>query len=275
MGEFIKSVTKDTVIDTMLEFLTTGAIDFVKEQGLSLVKEQALTLGISAVPILGQAVTNYRTNRAIKNLEIQVKQLQEYKDILQTNLVNMSTEFKEDLDKIYIYMLERTIEEKQDEKIQYFTDSFVRLTHHQSIDMDITYIYYDTLSQMTLLDIKVLLEMQRGAFYYYQNPDSEPIIGRDITGEQYRAIKSNLERLGLVENELTKKLTKDVEALLTPLEEFRESILAIEALLDKGQGKLRGLKHKSKSKVPKFKATDKLVLSRFGEEMIAFFSKLD
>lgn len=273
MKEAIQEVGKETLIETALGFGAETFIEWVKEQGLSLAAETALNLGISGVPVLGQAISNFRTSRAIKNLEVQVKLLQDHQAELRSNLSKLSSETKNQLDQVFAYMLEKTIIERQQEKIAYFTNSFVGLTQLETIDVDISYIYYDTLSQMTMLDIKGLIELGRGAFYYYQHPDSEPIVGNDISNEQFQAIKSNLVRLGLVENEYDKKLGEDMKDILTTMSEYREAIVAIEALLDKGKGKMQGIKNKSKAKVPKLKAKNKLVISPFGREMIAFFSE--
>lgn len=52
-------------------------------------------------------------------------------------------------------MLEKTANEKQSEKILYFTNAFLNLSKYQEID----------------IDIQGLVELSRGNFYYYMNPN--------------------------------------------------------------------------------------------------------
>ena len=169
-------------------------------------------------------------------------------------------------------MLEKTVEEKQEEKIKFFASSFVKLSEFQSIDVDISYIYYDTLSTLTVLDLKVLFEMQRGFSYYYLNPEETPSI--DISPEQLRAVKSNLERMGLIENQFILDVGKDIEKINVAISEYRDAIIEVQERLEKPKTRIHPIKSRTKSKVPKLKARNKLVLSNFGKSMIDFFGKV-
>lgn len=184
----------------------------------------------------------------------------------------MSVEVKRDIDSVFTYMLEKTVEEKQEEKIKFFASSFVKLSEFQSIDVDISYIYYDTLSTLTVLDLKVLFEMQRGFSYYYLNPEETPSI--DISPEQLRAVKSNLERMGLIENQFILDVGKDIEKINVAISEYRDAIIEVQERLEKPKTRIHPIKSRTKSKVPKLKARNKLVLSNFGKSMIDFFGKV-
>ena len=242
----ISQLSKDTLVETFLDVMIDAGKDWIKEQGLSTITETTFSLGLSSIPILGNA--------------------------LKRNLNVMSVEVKRDIDSVFTYMLEKTVEEKQEEKIKFFASSFVRLSEFQSIDVDISYIYYDTLSTLTALDLKVLFEMQRGFSYYYLNPEDTPSI--DISPEQLRAVKSNLERMGLIENQFILDVGKDIEKINVAISEYRDAIIEVQERLEKPKTRIHPIKSRTKSKVPKLKARNKLVLSNFGKSMIDFFGKV-
>ena len=268
----ISQLSKDTLVETFLDVMIDAGKDWIKEQGLSTITETTFSLGLSSIPILGNAISTFKLTRSIKNLEILVAELQDDFDALKRNLNVMSVEVKRDLDSVFTYMLEKTVEEKQEEKIKFFASSFVRLSEFQSIDVDISYIYYDTLSTLTALDLKVLFEMQRGFSYYYLNPEETPSI--DISPEQLRAVKSNLERMGLIENQFILDVGKDIEKINVAISEYRDAIIEVQERLEKPKTRIHPIKSRTKSKVPKLKARNKLVLSNFGKSMIDFFGKV-
>lgn len=268
----ISQLSKDTLVETFLDVMIDAGKGWIKEQGLSTITETTFSLGLSSIPVLGNAISTFKLTRSIKNLEILVAELQDNFDAIKRNLNVMSVEVKRDIDSVFTYMLEKTVEEKQDEKIKFFASSFVRLSEFQSIDVDISYIYYDTLSALTALDLKVLFEMQYGFSYYYLNPEETPSI--DISPEQLRAVKSNLERMGLIENQFILDVGKDIEKINVAISEYRDAIIEVQDRLEKPKTRIHPIKSRTKSKVPKLKAKNKLVLSNFGKSMIDFFGKV-
>lgn len=268
----ISQLSKDTFVETFLDVMIDAGKDWIKEQGLSAITETTFSLGLSSIPVLGNAISNFKLTRSIKNLELLVAELQDDFDAIKRNLNVMSVEVKRDIDSVFTYMLEKTVEEKQEEKIKFFASSFVKLSEFQSIDVDISYIYYDTLSTLTVLDLKVLFEMQRGFSYYYLNPEETPSI--DISPEQLRAVKSNLERMGLIENQFILDVGKDIERINVTISEYRDAIIEVQDHLEKPKTRIHPIKSRTKSKVPKLKAKNKLVLSNFGKSMIDFFGKV-
>lgn len=268
----ISQLSKDTLVETFLDVMIDAGKDWIKEQGLSAITETTFSLGLSSIPVLGNAISNFKLTRSIKNLELLVAELQDDFDAIKRNLNVMSVEVKRDIDSVFTYMLEKTVEEKQEEKIKFFASSFVKLSEFQSIDVDISYIYYDTLSTLTVLDLKVLFEMQRGFSYYYLNPEETPSI--DLSPEQLRAVKSNLERMGLIENQFILDVGKDIERINVTISEYRDAIIEVQNHLEKPKTRIHPIKSRTKSKVPKLKAKNKLVLSNFGKSMIDFFGKV-
>lgn len=268
----ISQLSKDTLVETFLDVMIDAGKEWIKDQGLSTITETTFSLGLSSIPVLGNAISTFKLTRSIKNLELLVAELQDDFDAIKRNLNVMSIEVKRDIDSVFTYMLEKTVEEKQEEKIKFFASSFVRLSEFQSIDVDISYIYYDTLSTLTVLDLKVLFEMQRGFSYYYLNPEETPSI--DISHEQLRAVKSNLERMGLIENQFILDVGKDIEKINVAISEYRDAIIEVQDRLEKPKTRIHPIKSRTKSKVPKLKAKNKLVLSNFGKSMIDFFGKV-
>lgn len=94
MDNELKNAGKDTLVDVSINALLSTGSDIIKEEGLSLLSETLLNAGVSVIPAVGTAITNYRTNKAIRNIEIQVEQLKEHGEALQRNLKLMNVEVK-------------------------------------------------------------------------------------------------------------------------------------------------------------------------------------
>lgn len=157
--------------------------------------------------------------------------------------------------------------EKQEEKIQYFTNSFLNLSSYQEIDTDISYIYLDILSQLTYLDIQVLLGMKKGSHYYFHSGEQATL---ELSIEQYQAIRSNLNRLALVDNIFDKTLSEDLKTTNEILIEYKDAIIELQTLQSKPKTKIHPLKNRSKTKPAKIKAKDKMILSKLGRDLIDF-----
>lgn len=109
----ISQLSKDTLVETFLDVIIDAGKDWIKEQGLSTISETAFSLGLSYIPVLGNAISSYKYARSIKNLELLVDELQENFDALKRNLNVMSVEVKKDIDSVFTYMLEKTVEENR------------------------------------------------------------------------------------------------------------------------------------------------------------------
>ena len=91
----------------------------------------------------------------------------------------------------------------------------------------------------------------------------------DINYDQYVAVRENLYRLGLMQNEYDNKLAKDIKNLQIAIDEIRNSTESIlNSLSGKRNQKLKKLTEKSKISL---KAKDKLKISKFGKDFIRFF----
>ena len=90
----------------------------------------------------------------------------------------------------------------------------------------------------------------------------------DINYDQYVAIRENLNRLGLMENEYDDKLVKDINNLQVAIDEIRGSTESIiKALSGARNAKIKTLSNKSKVRL---KAKDRLKISKFGRDFIRF-----
>ncbi|EPE2379535.1 hypothetical protein ACSHC1_000001, partial [Enterococcus hirae] len=91
----------------------------------------------------------------------------------------------------------------------------------------------------------------------------------DINYDQYVAVRENLYRLGLMQNEYDNKLAKDIKNLQIAIDEIRNSTESIlNSLSGKRNQKLKKLTAKNKISL---KAKDKLKISKFGKDFIRFF----
>lgn len=71
----ISQLSKDTFVETFLDVMIDAGKDWIKEQGLSAITETTFSLGLSSIPVLGNAISNFKLTRSIKNLELLVAEL--------------------------------------------------------------------------------------------------------------------------------------------------------------------------------------------------------
>lgn len=272
-------VVNEAVFDaTMSVILETGK-ELTKEIVESCAAEFAIGLGFSMVPALGGAINSFRTNRAIKNLTILIEELKTSHEKIADNVSQMNEETKNKFDKIFVNSLGLAADEKQSEKIKYFTRGLENLSLNYEFNEDTAYIYFDTLSALTHLDVEILIFISSNN--YLANVESEfenffdLLEKKNITREQYRAIQSNLMKHGLIEDHYGKTLTKDVESINKLLNEFRTAIIDMQTLVEKPKTKLKSIKNKTNARVPKVQAKEKLVVSKFGRELVEFFARVN
>lgn len=179
---------------------------------------------------------------------------------------------KEKLDLILEMVVYKASNSSQSEKIKYMINGFTELTGTEEISYDIGYLYYDLLDRMTMLDIAVLKFMEHPI--YQRAEDSKTYLDImeefNINYDQYNSVRYNLNRMGLLENKYDDDLEKDLDSLVSDVNDLNKAVISIQSFLEKPNknNKIKGIKSNTKSKL---KAKDKLKVSRFGREFADFF----
>nr|DAF68301.1 MAG TPA: hypothetical protein [Caudoviricetes sp.]DAM42252.1 MAG TPA: hypothetical protein [Caudoviricetes sp.] len=275
-------------IDAIKGFLFENVLSVVSEQGKDILKENVVPLitnelarqggdilidyGASLIPGIGGAITEFRTNKKIKNLEVMVQAISKRDEELKEKFEKQTLKNKQILDEIFEMVMRKIESTSQSEKIEFMINGYSEFLNLDNPSFDVAYLYFDTLDKLTILDISVLKLSYRANTLEdidgYSNYE-ELLKAFDINYDQYVAIRENLNRLGLMENEYDDKLVKDINNLQVAIDEIRGSTESIiKALSGARNAKIKTLSNKSKVRL---KAKDRLKISKFGRDFIRFF----
>ena len=275
-------------IDAIKGFLFENVLSVVSEQGKDILKENVVPLitnelarqggdilidyGASLIPGIGGAITEFRTNKKIKNLEVMVQAISKRDEELKEKFEKQTLKNKQILDEIFEMVMRKIESTSQSEKIEFMINGYSEFLNLDNPSFDVAYLYFDTLDKLTILDISVLKLSYRANTLEdidgYSNYE-ELLKAFDINYDQYVAIRENLNRLGLMENEYDDKLVKDINNLQVAIDEIRGSTESIiKALSGARNAKIKTLSNKSKVRL---KAKNRLKISKFGRDFIRFF----
>lgn len=279
--------------DAVKSFLFENFLSISSEYGKEILKEEAIPLitnelvkqggnvlidyGSNMIPGIGGAISEYRTGKKIKNIEKMVIVINENNTILKEKFEKQTQENKEILDSIFEMVISKIENTSQEEKIKYMLNGYSEFLDLSNPSFDVAYLYFDTLDKLTLLDIDTLkLSYYANQYPMLDNVDYngpkyfEDVLSKyDINQSQYESIRENLLRIGLFENDYDNKLETDLKSIQVAVDEIRsttESVVA--ALSGKRNAKIKTLSNKSKLK---YKAKDKLKISKFGRNFVKYF----
>ena len=279
MGEKVDAA-KNFLFENVLSVVTEHGKDFLKENALPLLTNEIarqggdilIDYGASLIPGIGGAITEFRTNKKIRNLEVMVQIINKRNEELKEKFEKQTLENKEILDEIFEMVMSKIESTNQSEKIEFMINGYSEFLNLDNPSFDVAYLYYDTLDKLTVLDISVLkLSYKTNTLEDIDgyNSYTDLLEAFDINYDQYVAVRENLHRLGLMQNEYDDKLAKDIKNLQIAIDEIRNSTESIlNFLSSKRTPKLKGLSVNSKISL---KAIDKLKISKFGRDFIRFF----
>lgn len=279
MGEKVDA-TKNFLFENVLSVVTEHGKDFLKENALPLLTNEIarqggdilIDYGASLIPGIGGAITEFRTSKKIRNLEVMVQVINKRNEELKEKFEKQTLENKEILDNIFEMVMQKIESTNQSEKIEFMINGYSEFLNLDNPSFDVAYLYFDALDKLTILDISVLkLSYKTNTLDDIDGYSSytELLEAFDINYDQYVAVRENLYRLGLMQNEYDNKLAKDIKNLQIAIDEIRNSTESIlNSLSGKRNQKLKKLTAKSKISL---KAKDKLKISKFGKDFIRFF----
>lgn len=279
MGEKLDA-TKNFLFENVLSVVTEYGKDFLKENALPLVTNEIvrqggdilIDYGAGLIPGIGGAITEFRTNKKIRNLEVMIQVINKRNEELKEKFEKQTLENKEILDEIFEMVMRKIESTNQSEKIEFMINGYSEFLNLDNPSFDVAYLYFDTLDKLTILDISVLkLSYKTNTLDDIDgyNSYTDLLEAFDINYDQYVAVRENLYRLGLMQNEYDDKLAKDIKNLQIAIDEIRNSTESIlNSLSGKRNSKLKTLTGKSKISL---KAKDKLKISKFGKDFIRFF----
>lgn len=191
-------------------------VSAVKEEGVSAVLESdsfqkmmmeavAQIITGPAAPIVGSiigatapringVILTYKQNRFERNMYQLIKELTDRIETLESNYTSLSPVMQEQYQGLYTEMLlDNVINERQEEKIKWSVNGFVNLMANESNE-NILQIFFDTLSELTVLDIDTLR-----MYSYYSVIDWRDVEQKyGIDHARLKLVKEKLVRFGLL-----------------------------------------------------------------------------
>ena len=251
----------DVAKEAVKETLNNGALEIISDFGIDVIG--------GSIPGIGNAISSFRIKKQIKNLEVMVMELRKKTEEIKKNFDNQSEDNRILLDDIFAMVINKIADTTQEEKIKYMINGYANLTEIQNISYDIAYLYYDTLDRLSILDISVL-ELSYSVWVSMDAEKSyQDILDEfDIDIDQYHAVQSNLERIGLLENQYNAVLEKDIKSVVDKLNDLQKVVLSIQTSLSQPKKKMKDVKSKNEVKI---KAKERLKISKYGKHFIEFF----
>lgn len=286
MGEKFDA-TKSFLFENMLSVFTNYGKDFLQDEAIPLITNELvkqggnmlLDYGASAIPGIGGAISEYRTNKKIKNLEEMFAILNEKNAALKDKFENQTLENKEVLDFIFEMVFEKIEKVSQKEKIRYMIDGYSEFLNLENPSFDVAYLYFDTLDKLTLLDIDTLKLSYQSMYSYFSGEieKNNEITGYndilskyDIDYSQYKSVRENLLRMGLFENEYDNKIEKDYKNVEKAIKEIKVTVSGLYDVIN-GKKKVSDVKKLTSKSDVKFNAKDRLKISKFGRDFVEHF----
>lgn len=242
----------------MGEILAEDAAPVLTEEMLKGTALEFATEFIGAIsPRIGGIMIAYKQKRWEHNWEIYIKEIIAKQEEINIRLDKLEKEqlrkFKR---KIFPIVSDYVSNEKQEEKIKFIVNGFLNLAKQPDLREDIIIMYYDTLEQINLLDIRVLKSYVEKHYPGDSSGEALMDIMEDcnIDAGQMNLIREKLARLGLIESRNDADIDNNIR-------EISEYLQAVE------KGKKRKLKLKKISKNESYRAT------LYGRRFIEFFMK--
>ena len=191
-------------------------------------------------------------NLWLENIEDRVMEIEQL-------LAKQSKRYESIKNKYFGLISDYVLEEVQEEKIKYLANGFINTIRLETINENSILDYYDTLSQLRLVDIVVLK-----TFYSYDIDEQEYQNNLDtykklcIDSYKNKAIKEKLERLGL----LISKRDKMENDLYKNIETMQKVIKDI----------ISGKKINGTTSFKNIVTNNSYELSSYGKEFIRFFN---
>lgn len=123
-----KQAIQGQVTEVVLNTVATQAAEMLKEQGVGLLGSLLIDTVASAIPGLGSSIINYKTARLQKNIEEIETVLSERLEEIQAIWHSKNVKQQEEINKVFEYMLDNSLEDPQKEKIDVFCNRKVVLT---------------------------------------------------------------------------------------------------------------------------------------------------
>lgn len=259
MNEKIKDLVEGTT-GVIGEIIAEDVIPALGTEMLKGTVIEATTGAVSAIsPRIGGIMVAYKQKRWERNWERYISLIVEHQEELNQRLNKLEEEQREKVKSIYFPLVSDYVgEEKQFEKIEFIVNGFINLSAGINMQEDAILMYYDTLSQLSLLDLRVL----KLYTHQYVNKEQEDDIYKvmkdyQIDPAQVLMIKEKLLRQGLLLSENEEKMEENINNI----SEFIE-------------GLSKAKKNLKLKRINKIRRNDSYKITSYGRKFLNFFTNI-
>lgn len=213
----------------------------------------------TAIPGVGNVMLSYKQKRLERNFELYVSKIVERQDKINERLSKLEENKKREVQEKYFGLVaDYASQTKQTEKIDFIVNGFVNITGGNLSQEDVVLMYYDTLEQLTMLDLRVLRIYVMFLVPYREHTKEDDIseIMHDYQLDHYQVamIKEKLERLGLLESRNDKDMDENIKNMAKYLEEVT-----------------KGKKNAKLKKMNKISKSESYKITSYGRKFFEFF----
>lgn len=243
----------------MGEVLAEDAIPKLAEEMLKGTVLEATSGAFSMLsPRIGGIMVAYQQRRWERNWEKYISLIYERQREFNERLEKLDTEMRKKFRYDFFPLVSDFVQsEKQEEKIGLIVNGLTNIAGGINWQEDVVLMFYDTLSQLNLLDLRLL---KLYASTYIERDDNDDIYKLmnecQIDNSQAGMIREKLERLGLIQSKNEEKIYENIENVIKYVEDIAKG---------KKDPKLKRIKN-----VPK---SESYRITSFGLKFIKFFMK--
>lgn len=193
--DFLGAVNEEgfqTVLESeYLPEVVSTLVNMVTTEGASILLGSVIG---AAAPRINSIRMNYQQKRFENRIEVALQILKSRITDIENKYADLSLEMQEKFRGLYVeWFLDNLDSERQPEKVKYHVNGYINMMSNNAND-DVMIMFFDTLNQLTQLDIDVL------RLYEINSEDTSWKLMEKygIQVEQLRIIKEKLARFGLI-----------------------------------------------------------------------------
>ncbi|WP_313187364.1 hypothetical protein [Lacrimispora sp.] len=171
------------------------------------------------VPGVGNLILSYKQQRTEKNLEMFISQIVARQNEFNERLNRLDPDRLQKITNHYFGIVtDYVLAVRQKDKINFIVNGYINLSDFQEFNDDAVIMYYDTLDQLTMVDIAVL----KSHHINYRGDSANREFLEQLMRGQQRLINEKLERLGLFSSENQRKMDENVKNIGVYLQEVQK-----------------------------------------------------
>lgn len=209
--DLAKSIAEEGVSSALnsenLPEIIADVADVVWPEGASLIVGSILGAVAHRINSVRQ---NYKQNRFERNVREALTVFGKRIDELELNFKNLNSDMKEKFNGLYLeWFLDNLYSERQVSKVPYHVNGFINFMNNDSND-NIMIMFFDTLNQLTQLDIDAL------KMYDINSPENYNSLTQkyNLLPEQIKVIKEKLARLGLLYSKNDEQRDSNIDTIV-------------------------------------------------------------